>query len=350
MIVHNGIEFHNVVSLQDISEKPGWRMQRLPDDVRQELNPVACEGALCPTSCELRLVCDGEVTITLYSDVHHEYVQILQGDWIQEEIIFEPGQTRAIVLKHTSPLTELSPQLLSATSFAPTVWRLKFSGTGRIHFLDIESQAPWRAPLATEKPRPRWIAYGSSITQGFSEPRLAMPYILHAARLLGVDVLNLGFGGSCHVEKALADHFAARDDWDVITLELGINLIDHSMTITEFTARVRYMIQALAKSRPQQPVVLITCFPVHYDWQPQSHPGRQRVDAFRQVLRDVRDEGSHPHLHLIEGGDILTSPKGLSTDLCHPSEFGHALMGHNLAVRLRPLVEAMSNNSDTGRE
>ena len=33
--------------------------------------------------------------------------------------------------------------------------------------------------------------------------------------MLGYDLLNLGFGGSCHAETAMADHIAGRDDWDL---------------------------------------------------------------------------------------------------------------------------------------
>jgi lysophospholipase L1-like esterase len=165
-----------------------------------------------------------------------------------------------------------------------------------------------------------------------------MPYIYHAARLLGTDVYNLGFGGSCHVENALADYFAARSDWEIITLELGINLIGNPMTQNEFAARVRYMVDTLIQAHPTKPIVLITIYPVHFDMQEESNPLRQRTAAFRQVLRDIKAEAAHPHLHLIEGSDILTVAAGLSSDLCHPSEFGHAVMGSNLALKMGPLL------------
>jgi lysophospholipase L1-like esterase len=224
-------------------------------------------------------------------------------------------------------------------AFAPEVIRLKISGTGRVHFVSVDAGGQKiRAPYGNEKPEKRWLAYGSSITQGFAAPRLAMPYIYHASRLLDVDVYNLGFGGSCHVENALADHFAARSDWDIITLELGINLINDPITPDEFAARVRYMVNTLITAHPEKPIVLITIYPVHSDMQEESNSLRQRTEAFRQVLRDVQVEANHPHLHLIEGSDVLTVTAGLSIDLCHPSEFGHSVMGTNLALRLGPIL------------
>jgi lysophospholipase L1-like esterase len=276
-----------------------------------------------------------EINVTLYSDIHHEYVQILQGDFIQEEILIEPGEEKTITLKPAESVRALPSQAGTESAFAPHVYRLKLSGTGRIHFVSVDAGGgEVRPPQSYEKPALRWLAYGSSITHGFSAPRLSMPYIYCASRLLGIDVYNLGFGGSCHVENALADYFAARDDWDIITLELGVNLIDNPMTEEEFTARVRYMVQTLVEAHPQKPIVLITIYPISNDMQDEANPQRQRTAALRQVLRDIHAETNHPHLHLIEGSDILTNFTGLTTDLCHPSEFGHAIMGANLAPKL----------------
>lgn len=336
MLIHDGIEFHNVAALQPIEGKPGLRLQRIPDAVRQELNQTACGVGLSPSSCELRFVSDApETHVRLYSEIHHEYIQIFQGDFHQEEITIDPNTEQTITLKPNETVRTLPARADMKWAFAPHVFRLKISGTGRVHFVSIDAGGQEvRAPDGNEKPEVRWLAYGSSITQGFSAPRLAMPYITHASRLLGIDVYNLGFGGSCHVENALADYFAARTDWDIISLELGINLLNDPMTQHEFTARVRTMVQTLMKAHPEKPIVLITTYPVHSDMQDESDPLRQRNEAFRQVLRDVKAEANHPHLHLIEGADILTRTAGLSIDLCHPSDYGHAIMGTNLALKL----------------
>jgi hypothetical protein len=348
MLVHNGIEFHNVAALQPIEGKPGLRLQRLPDEVRHDINQMACDNGLSPTNCELRFVSYApEIHVRLYSDIHHEHIQILQGDFIQEEITLNPDTEDTITIKPSESVRTLPSRAGMKWGFAPEVIRLKLSGTGRVHFVSVDAgghevRPPSGCPDSNEKPVVRWLAYGSSITQGFSAPHLAMPYIYHASRLLGIDVYNMGFGGSCQVENAFANYFAARRDWDIITLELGINLIDNPITQEEFAARVRYMVNTLIQAHPEKPIVLITIYPVHLDMQEESNPLRQRTEAFRQVLRDIKAETNHPHLHLLEGSDILTETAGLSSDLCHPSEFGHAIMGANLARKLGPLLEIPS--------
>jgi lysophospholipase L1-like esterase len=229
------------------------------------------------------------------------------------------------------------------------VVRLKLSGTGRVHYLGV-SGAAVRPPEPGETPALTWLAYGSSITHGFSAPRLAQPYIHCAARCLGIDVLNLGFGGSCHAEPELADHFAARDDWDFATLELGINLIGHSMPEEEFARRVGHLADALTARHPAKPVFLITVFPVHNDLRPEGDPSRARTERFRQVVRDAHAarRARCPNLHLLEGADILDDWTGLTVDLCHPSEYGHARMGLRLADRLRPLIGRGGGDSAGG--
>jgi lysophospholipase L1-like esterase len=340
-LTRDGIAFHNVADLQAVDGKPGLRLQRVPDAVRDALNPTARDGALCPSSCELRFVPDGtgDISVTLYSDVHHEYVQVLRGGFVQEEIALAPGEMRTLSIAPSPLLREIPPPHVPGKGFASGVIRLKISGTGRVHYVGVTG-ADVRPPSADETPAHTWLAYGSSITHGFSAPRLSQPYIHCAARSLGVDVLNLGFGGACHVEPELADHFEARGDWDLATLEMGINLIEHPMPDEEFARRVAYMVDTLTECRPGRPVVLLTVFPVHHDLRPIGDPRRERAERFRGIVRDAyavrRDR--RPDLHLIEGAEVLDDWTGLSADLCHPSEYGHARMGLRLAERLRPLL------------
>lgn len=54
-----------------------------------------------------------------------------------------------------------------------------------------------RPPLPDELPEKRWLAYGSSITNGAFPGLHHNSYIYHAARIAGLDVLNHGISGSC---------------------------------------------------------------------------------------------------------------------------------------------------------
>jgi lysophospholipase L1-like esterase len=343
-MIYGDVELHNVTDVLAVPDKPGVRLQRLPDAVRHRLNETAEGVALCPSSCEVRFVTDArEARVTLHSDIHHEYVHVFRGDFFHSEVMLNPGETREITLGGDDEMSRLFAANGVPTAFSPHVWRLRLSGTGRVHFVSIDAgDATLRPPRPDEKPATRWLAYGSSITHGFSASRLANPYIIQAARRLGVDVLNLGFGGSCHAEPAIVDYFAARDDWDLVTCELGINLVEHPMPLEEATDRFTYLARTLAADGPGKragrALVLITAFPCKSDLRAGDDPRRLRLAALRDAVRTAHAECGRDDVTLLEGPELLPDWSGLTTDLVHPSDHGMSVIGDRLADRLRSIL------------
>ncbi|MCG3148618.1 MAG: hypothetical protein PCFJNLEI_02063 [Verrucomicrobiae bacterium] len=94
---------------------------------------------------------------------------------------------------------------------------------------------------------------------------------------------------------------------------------------------------------PIKPAILITIFPNSDDAARTLGLCAEHNQAFRTILRRIHADSRDPHLHLIEGTDILPSFAGLSADLIHPSPDGHQLMGFNLAARLRGLITATAS-------
>ena len=80
------------------------------------------------------------------------------------------------------------------------------------------------APLepATDHGRRVWVHHGSSISQGSNAASPSTTWPALAASLGGVDLVNLGFGGS-----ALLDPFTARamrdTPADLLSVKIGIN-------------------------------------------------------------------------------------------------------------------------------
>ncbi len=333
-MIHASIAFHNISHATTVAGCPGLSLHRIPDSVRAGLNEMAQGVGLCPSHAELRFVTSAPVAkLTLYSGGHHEYAFVYCGDFFVGEHCIEPNQSLTIELAMPAGLRELDPAAFNR--FPTHLWRVRLSGTNRIHFVDLDTGGhEVRPPLASETPTRRWLAYGSSITQGFNASRLANPWTQLAANTLGYDLLNLGFGGSCHAEPAMADHIAERDDWNLCTLELGINLLDKPLTLDEFRARVGYMLDRLTSTHPNAAVVVITPFLNKQDLVGKAGPNdRHLLEDFRKILREeVRSRSGHPQLRLLEGREILDRADGLSSDLCHPSDFGHARMAANFSA------------------
>ena len=327
-MIHGHIEFHNISHTSVAEGCPGLSLHRIPDAVRAGLNEAAQGVGLCPSHAEIRFVTSAPTShLTLYSGGHHEYAFVYCGDYLVGEHCIEPHQSLTIELTMPKGLADLDPAVFQR--FPVHLWRVRLSGTNRIHFVSLDTAGhDVRPPLPNETPSRRWVAYGSSITHGFSASRLANPWTQLAATHLRCDLLNLGFGGSCHAEPAFADYLAERTDWNLCTLELGINLCDKPITLDEFRTRVAYLLDRLHDTHPDATLVVITPFLNRQHISAVRNPNDvHELEDFAKILRaEVGARANRPHLRLLEGTAILDRADGLSADLCHPSDYGHALM------------------------
>jgi lysophospholipase L1-like esterase len=186
-----------------------------------------------------------------------------------------------------------------------------------------------RKPLPDELPSRRWLAYGSSITNGASPVSHLSSYIYHAARAADLDVLNLGLSGSCFCEREMADFIGSRQDYEIATLEVGVNM-RNGVSPEEFKTRVSYLLDAVAAPASNRRVFLVTVYPNL------SEAGLAAAqDRFSAVLRELVASDRWSNLGLIEGDKILDDPGDLTADFIHPSDYGLSRLGFHLGQILR---------------
>ncbi len=145
-------------------------------------------------------------------------------------------------------------------------------------------------------------------------------YVYHAARTANLDVLNLGLSGSCLCEAEMAEFLGSRQDYEVATLEVGVNM-RKVFTVEEYRRKVHHLLDAVAAPGTNRRVFLLTLFSNMND--PELD---EKQDAFSQVLREAASIGRWQGVSLIEGGAVLDDPGDLTVDLIHPSDYGHARM------------------------
>ena len=330
-MIFKNLEFHNVGELRAVPDGRGWRLQRVPENVRLALNEGAQMRVLQPDACEIRFTADGPSRLTLSSEGQTK-VTVFCGLFDSRQRFLIGPQPQTIEIATPETLAQLAPTYCRDMAFSPRVFRLIFGGPQRdpVIFHGIEGENV-RPPAATDLPALRYLAYGTSITHGFDAEGPHLSYVSQAARHLGADLINLGVGGSAFCEPEFADYIADRDDWQIATLALSVNM--REFAIDEFYKRVSYMVNRIAGSDLTRAVACITLYPFFLDFGivPKDKPFKAHSEEYRQALRDAVAACPHHNARLIEGPDLLTDISGLTADLLHPGDNGMIEMGRKLA-------------------
>lgn len=219
------------------------------------------------------------------------------------------------------------------------------------------------APLTAVPDRGRrvWLHHGSSISHGSdaASPTAVWPAV--AAALGGVELVNLGLGGS-----ALLDPFTARairdTPADLISLKLGINVVNADlMRLRAFGPAVHGFLDTVREGHPAIPLLVVSPIlcPIHEDT-----PGPTAMDlsAFDEgrltftavgdpaerasgklTLNVIRDElarivaeraADDPHLHYLDGRALYGEADATELplpDQLHPDAPTHRRIGERFA-------------------
>lgn len=337
----DGMQFHNVGALLPV-DGGGRSIQRVPEAVRTELNEGAKSRMRHPAGVELRFVPEESVELTLSvgpgGSADSETVRVFWGP-IQGYDEFEIGpEPRTVEVSMPEKLRRLKESAVADLPFDPRVCRVCLPGEHRGGYTRYHgAEGERRPPTEDELPDRRYLAYGTSITEGEAVLGEHLTYVSQTARRLGADLLNLGSCGTAYCDEAMADHIAGRDDWDVATLSVSVNMVGRFSAET-FRERAGYFVDTVASAHPEKPVVCITIFRNSRDVV-EGHEEAETCERFREELREVVAVSPHDNVHLLEGPALLPSVDGLTTDLVHPGDGAMTTMAERLADELTPLLE-----------
>ncbi|MER6115842.1 GDSL-type esterase/lipase family protein [Streptomyces sp. NPDC001743] len=222
--------------------------------------------------------------------------------------------------------------------------------------ISLRTDAP--VEPAPKSGRRVWLHHGSSISQGSNAvfPSTIWPAL--AASAGGVELINLGFGGS-----ALVDPFTARamrdTPADLISLKLGINVVNSdAMRLRAFVPAVHGFLDTIREGHPTTPLLLVSPLlcPTHENTPGPLMPdlssgtlkfkatgdpaetaaGRLTLAIVRDVLAGIVEQRSagDPHLHYLDGLSLYGASDHDQfplPDAIHPSPEGHRRIGENFA-------------------
>ncbi len=352
-MIYKNVELHNVAQVRKFGDGPGVRLQRIPERVRRNLSPRGQEKMLEPASAEIRFLCDGSSAQVSLSSQGITDLQLFHGPF-QTTTTFRITQDMETIEVSMPPaLTSLPERFRKSIPFSPEVYRLVMGGPNRSPIVFHGARGENLRPPGKENlPSKRYLAYGTSITHGAHATGAHLSYASQTATRLGVDLINLGSGGSAFCEKEMADYIAGREDWDFVTLSLSVNMIGGGFSVREFRDRVSYMIETIAGNNSKRPVVCITILPHVRDILPGFPTAVEKATAgqFRQQLREAVAGCDKGRVHLVEGSDLLTGIGGLTPDLVHPGDNGMIMIGENLAGKLSKILESEHQDEDSSGE
>lgn len=337
---HDGIEFHNVAELHEGDDHEGLLLQRVPERVRTGLNEGAQSRMRHPAGVELRFVPDGTVELTLSvlpgGSSDEATVRVFWGPLQQRESFVVGREPRTIELSVPEQVTRLEPSAVEELAYDPRVCRVCLPGEHRGGYtLYHGATGERRPPTAGELPDRRYLAYGTSITEGEAPLGEHLTYVSQTARRLDADPINLGSCGTAYCDAAMAGHVAGREDWDVATLSLSVNMVG-TFSAAEFRERAGQMVETVASAH-DEPVACITILPNARDVVA-GHEEGPACERFREELRGVVADAPD-NVHLIEGPDLLPDVAGLTTDLVHPGDGAMTTVAENLAAELDSLLD-----------
>ncbi len=347
-MIFKNVDFHNIDELYNHGGVEGVLLGRIPDTLVKKLSIGGQMMMVCPSGSEIRFVSDTyPVRITLSLDKMAKKL----GDGIITEAriffgTFQTLQRFVIPLQKTTMEIIMPPDFIKMAEkvavgapFSPHVCRVRLWGTttgSPVRFHNITTKGNLRPPKAEELPKLRYLAYGTSLTQGFyaSEPQLT--YINLVGCSLGADVINLGTSCSAYCEPEMADYIAGRSDWDFATLDLSLNMVG-VFSPEKFSERVRYMINKVAGSNRKRPVVCITIKPYIGDYIAM----KKKPEIYRRLLREAVAASSLDNVYLVEGPELMPDVAGgFAPDMVHLGDYGMIQIAQNLAEKLKPILQS----------
>jgi hypothetical protein len=227
----------------------------------------------------------------------------------------------------------------------------------RTELVALRTNAPVEQPTRTG--RPVWLHHGSSISHGSNADSPTQIWPALAAKQGGVDLINLGFGGS-----AMLDPFTARTmrdlDADLISVKIGINIVNADlMRQRAFGPAVHGFLDTIRDGHPTTPLLVISsiycpihedrpgpCAPDFVDGKVQfkatgdpTEPGKLTLDWIRDELADLAAARSKidSNLYYLDGRELY-GEKDFAVrplpDQLHPDNATH----HEMAERFADLA------------
>ena len=306
------------------NEDGGYSLLRLPHEVEKNMLEQGRLMNQTAIGVEFRFIPKGKAKFYLKSKDPqmtraYLYRGVVQAEWQQSYFTISNEKITTIEI---NPFKEVDAQVEwlnheRKSPFSSRLYRLVFDYTS-FELFDIEGE--FLQIEEKDMPEKRYLSYGSSITSASLTylQNLSYPYLV--ANHIGYDLINIGFPGSCRLEKEVAEFIAKSHDFDIATIELGINVIaewDEAM----FQNKVHEFLN-VALATHEKETFFITDIMSYFN-ECCSAISVEKVENYRSIVKEEVEKIKRQNVFYIRGDALLKSCKYLCADLVHPSLEGH---------------------------
>lgn len=327
-MIFDNMEFHNVEEMEKTGDS--YLMWRVPREVRMGLDLRAREEvSRYSTGIELRFKLKSESAAVILQAEEALEVQTaylfygsIQAGWQDSTRLIGTKPTRIEVKQPNNMeiLKQISEE--HKLPYSPEVVRIVLP-YGNIHYIGVEGEI--EPPKKEELPKQTYLAYGSSITHGSLALAAPYSYPFRVAEHLKCDYINLGYAGSAHLEKAMAEYIVSRKDWDFATVELGVNMLREDPAY--FEENLDVFTEILSKET--RPVLATSIFGLN------DPKDVKTAEKYRELVRKYTKD----RLAFVDGLELLNNSAWISQDMVHPSIAGMEALSKNWLYHLSKYLE-----------
>ncbi len=133
------------------------------------------------------------------------------------------------------------------------------------------------------------------------------------------------------MEPEIIDYIAElgeKGEWDIATLELGINVLDWDEE--KILKRAGNAISQVAQRNPDKKIFVISPFYSNDDF---NNLGR--ADKWRRLLFKICKDKNYPNVTYLDGKGILGDMSLISADEVHPNIYGIRQIADRLTSRIK---------------
>ena len=206
---------------------------------------------------------------------------------------------------------------------------LPYGDAVEVRGIGVTATARWETPAA--RPAMRWVAFGDSVTHGFTSSAVVHSYPFIVGEAKGWQVINAGIGGRGAMEVDGAR--LAGIDADVYSVAIGVNNWQGGNELEAFRKNIDGLLKGLLHERPKARVYVITPLWVPPTWKPEN--AKYPLEEYRTVIREVVAELASERVVLIDGPELIDHDAALFDKVAvHPNDAGFAQMADRLVMAL----------------